>query len=583
MAPAMDSHGSAGPAIADKVNILLVDDQPAKLLSYEVMLQGLGENLIKTRSAQEALEELLRREIGLVLIDVCMPELDGFELAQMIREHPRFERIAIIFVSAIQITDLDHLRGYEYGAVDYVPVPVSPAVLRAKVKVFTELYRKTRELKLLNEQLEARVAERTAELEHANQELERRVEERTAEREAAMAQVHQMQKMESLGQLTGGVAHDFNNLLTVVLANLDMLKRAGPGGRDMADGRWHALLDNAMAAAERGAGLTQRMLAFARRQELRPETVDVRSIGDGLLPMLRRSIGPEIEIVAEFEAELQPVRIDPGQLELALLNLALNARDAMSGGGRLTISARTAAVATGNEFDLAPGRYLLLSIADTGAGMDEATLKRAIEPFFTTKGVGKGTGLGLSLVHGFAVQSGGAMRIASTVGAGTVVELLLPTATPVAAPAPEPVADPADDPQPRRVLVVDDDALVLTTTVFMLESLGHQVVDSMSGADALARLEADAGFDLVITDHAMPGMTGSELARRIREAWPTLPVLLASGYAELPDQAGEALPRIEKPFMPHQMERLIRELLAGRPAVTQAAEPVESVKASNAV
>src|SRR5579862_1350135 len=212
----------------EQVNILLVDDQPAKLLAYEVILSELGENLIKAGSANEALEQLLRSDVAVMLIDVCMPDLDGFELAAMIREHPRFQRTAIIFVSAIQVTDLDLLRGYAAGAVDYVPVPVVPDLLRAKVRVFAELYRKTRQLETLNAELERRVAERTAELARTNEELERRVEERTAEREAALAQVHQLQKLESLGQLTGGIAHDFNNLLGAILANLDVLEKWVP-------------------------------------------------------------------------------------------------------------------------------------------------------------------------------------------------------------------------------------------------------------------------------------------------------------------------------------------------------------------
>src|ERR1700756_5008520 len=207
------------------VTILLVDDQPAKLLAYEVILKELGENLIVAASGREALEVLLKQEIAVVLIDVCMPDLDGFELAAMIREHPRFQKTAIIFVSAIQVTDLDLLRGYAVGAVDYVPVPVVPDLLRAKVRVFAELYRKTRQLETLNAELERRVEERTAELAQANAELEQRVEERTREREAALAQVHEMQKVESLGQLTGGVAHDFNNLLMAVLGNLDLLRK----------------------------------------------------------------------------------------------------------------------------------------------------------------------------------------------------------------------------------------------------------------------------------------------------------------------------------------------------------------------
>jgi PAS domain S-box-containing protein len=654
----------------EPVNILLVDDQPAKLLSYEVILGELGENLIRAGSGREALDRLLRTEVAVILIDVVMPDLDGFELAAMIREHPRFERTAIIFVSAVHMTDLDRLRGYEVGAVDYVPVPVVPQLLRAKVRIFAELYRKTRQLERLNQELERRVAERTAELEAstarlqqseqrrslalaagrmgswewdleagqqawdegqyrifgvnpayftptdeavltlvhpedrervrglaaeaaamgraydaefrilhpdgglrwcvtgaapttdglgrasrvsgvtlditerkatetalreseerlriaqetsgigiwdwdiphdriiwigdvyrawgldsgkpetpasiftrvvhpedqervwgaiqsavrgetayeaefrivrgdgtvrwlagkgevirdatghpvrmigtdsdvterrraaevlaaANAELERRVEERTREREAALAQVHEMQKMESLGKLTGGVAHDFNNLLMAVLGNLALLRKRLPQ-----DARLLRLLDGAVMGAERGATLTKRMLAFARRQELKPETVDLSRLVDGMADLLRRSLGPTVEIATDCLDNLPPIRVDPNQLELALLNLAVNARDAMPIGGSLAIAGRYVADGVGAPKELALGRYVCVAVSDTGSGMDEATLKRATEPFFTTKGVGKGTGLGLSMVHGLAAQSGGAMRIA---------------------------------------------------------------------------------------------------------------------------------------------------------------------------
>src|SRR5260221_9289114 len=282
---AESGNRKVGPVGAEeKVNILLVDDQPAKLLGYEVILSELGENLIKAGSANEALEQLLRSDVAVVLIDVCMPDLDGFELAAMIREHPRFQKTAIIFVSAIQVTDLDLLRGYAAGAVDYVPVPVVPDLLRAKVRVFAELYRKTRQLETLNAELERRVAERTAELAQTNADLERRVEERTAEREAALAQVHEMQKVESLGQLTGGVAHDFNNLLMAVLGNLDLLRKHLAN-----DAKARRLIDGAIQGAERGASLTKRMLAFARRQELQPATVDVPKLVDSMGGMLSRS------------------------------------------------------------------------------------------------------------------------------------------------------------------------------------------------------------------------------------------------------------------------------------------------------
>ena len=408
----------------DKVNILLVDDQPAKLLSYEVILGELGENLIKAGSGREALGQLLKNDIAVILVDVSMPDLDGFELAAMIREHPRFHKMAIIFVSGVHMTDPDRLRGYQAGAVDYVPVPVVPDLLRAKVRVFADLYRKTRQLELLNGELERRVAERTADLEKANADLERRVVERTREREAALAQVAEMQKLESLGQLTGGVAHDFNNLLMVLLGNLSLLHKRVPQ-----DPKIIGLIEGALQAAERGKTLTKRMLAFARRQDLKPETVDVLKLVEGMAEMMRSSIGPSIQITTDIRADVALIRVDRNQLELALLNLALNGRDAMPFGGHLAIAARCGDAGSGGRPDgLPPGSYVCLSVTDVGTGMDEATLKRATEPFFSTKGVGKGSGLGLSMVHGLAAQSNGAMCIKSRVGEGTTVELWLPAA-----------------------------------------------------------------------------------------------------------------------------------------------------------
>jgi signal transduction histidine kinase len=541
----------------EKVNILLVDDQPGKLLSYEVILSELGENLIKAGSANAALEQLLKNDVAVVLIDVCMPDLDGFELAGMIREHPRFQKTAIIFVSAIQVTDLDLLRGYAVGAVDYVPVPVIPDLLRAKVRVFAELYRKTRQLETLNAELERRVRERTAELAQANAELERRVEERTREREAALAQVHEMQKIESLGQLTGGVAHDFNNLLMAVLGNLELLRKMfsdNPKAR--------RLIDGAIQGAERGATLTKRMLAFARRQELKPETVEIPALVEGMLDMLQRSLGPAVQIVTEFDAELPPTRVDRNQLELALLNLALNARDAMPLGGRLTISARREQVAAGEVPGLRPGDYICITERDTGHGMDEATLKRAAEPFFTTKGAGRGTGLGLSMVDGLVAQSGGAMRITSQAGIGTRVELWLPISE-------DQKIDQVRSVAPSRikkigccrVLVVEDDPIVAAGTVAMLEDLGHVAIEAASGEAALEVLRSDHQIDLVVTDHAMPGISGTELARRIRRSQPDLPIIIVTGYAELPGDGDLRLPRLLKPYSQQDLALLLATLI----------------------
>jgi len=544
----------------DKVNILLVDDQQAKLLAYEVILDELHENLLKANSAREAFMLLLKNEIAVVLIDVCMPELDGFELAAMIREHPRFKTTAIIFVSAIAMTDLDRVKGYEYGAADYVPVPVVPELLRAKVRVFAELYRKTRDLERLNIELERRVQERTAELAEANAELERRVEERTAEREQALAQVHEMQKLDSLGQLTGGLAHDFNNLLMAILGNLEMMSRR-VGEEDPS----RRLIDGASRAAERGAALTKRLLAFARRQELRPEPVDVARLVEDMSDLLRRTLGPTIELAASFPDDLALIHVDPNQLELAILNLSINARDAMPQGGKLVISAQRETVGQFNSRELASGEFVRIIVSDSGLGMDEATLKRAAEPFFTTKGLGKGTGLGLSSVYGMAKQSGGAIGIASRVGVGTTVELWMP----VAAGAEKRILGVAgvairDDGAKTRacsILLVDDDPMVAETTVGMLEVLGHRVKVASSGGRALEMLGADASVDLVITDYAMPGMTGKELARRIRETRPNLPVVLASGYAELAAQDDSGLPRLDKPYALDKLASVIGAMI----------------------
>ncbi len=545
----------------EKVNILLVDDQPGKLLGYEVILSELGENLIKAGSANEALEQLLKNDVAVVLIDVCMPDLDGFELAAMIREHPRFQKMAIIFVSAIQVTDLDLLRGYAAGAVDYVPVPVVPDLLRAKVRVFAELYRKTRQLETLNAELERRVAERTAELAHANADLERRVEERTCEREAALAQVHEMRKVESLGQLTGGVAHDFNNLLMAVLGNLELVRKFLPD-----DPKIHRLIDGAIQGAERGATLTKRMLAFARRQELKPETVEIPNLVDSMVEMLRRSLGPGIQITTGFEADVPPTRVDPNQLELALLNLALNARDAMPLGGKLTISAHRERVAAGDVPGLEPGEYVCITERDTGEGMDEVTLKRATEPFFTTKGAGCGTGLGLSMVDGLVAQSGGAMRITSRQGAGTTVELWLPVSQAQQVERPRPAAPTLiEETRCCRVLVVDDDPIVLAGTAAMLEDLGHIATEVESAENALQILQSDANIDLVLTDHAMPGMTGTELAKHIRRNWPELAVVIATGYAELPGELDAGVPRLSKPYRQQDLAVLVARLVGEQP------------------
>jgi signal transduction histidine kinase len=547
----------------ERVNILLVDDQQAKLLSHEAILAEIGENLLKASSASQAFECLLKNEIALVLIDVCMPDLDGFELASMIREHPRFETTAIIFVSAIMMTYPDQLRGYRLGAVDYVPVPVVPELLRAKVKVFVDLYRKTRQLERFNAELEQRVAERTSELQRFNEQLELRIKERTRERETALAQLFEAQKMDTIGQLTGGVAHDFNNLLMAVLGSLSLLEKRLPE-----DPRSHRLLQNAVQGAQRGASLTQRLLAFSRRQELKPEAVDVLLLVSGMTELLERALGHGVELRTQFEGTLPPALVDANQLELALLNVALNARDAMPNGGTLTISAsRYSQPLDGADTSLQPGDYVRITIADSGIGMDEMTLAKAAEPFFTTKGPGKGTGLGLSMVHGLAAQSGGLLRIHSKPNVGTTIELCLPMANSATQTAGGDVPSPSPAPYigPCTVLIVDDDLLVMTGMSAMIEDLGHTPIEAHSGAEAIAKLASGSEIDVVITDHAMPAMTGLQLARQLQDKHPELPVILATGYAELPgDATSLGILRLAKPCNQYEIAMAIQSALGSR-------------------
>jgi signal transduction histidine kinase len=548
----------------DKVNILLVDDNQAKLLSHEAILAEIGENLIKASSARQAFEVLLKQEVALILIDVCMPDLDGFELAEMIRERPRFQTTAIIFVSAVLMTHPDQLRGYQLGGVDYVPVPVVPELLRAKVKVFVDLYRKTRQLERFNTELEQRVTERTAELRQFNDDLEQRIEERTRERESALAQLFEAQKMDTIGQLTGGVAHDFNNLLMAVLGSLTLLEKRLPPE----DQQNRRLLQNAVPGAQRGAALTQRLLAFSRRQELKPSSVDFGQLMNGMVELLKRALGHGIELKFELPTALPPILVDANQLELTLLNVTLNARDAMPAGGRVTISAQVETRSNeAAEPALPPGDYVRITIADTGVGMDPATLGKATEPFFTTKGLGKGTGLGLSMVHGLAAQSGGLLRIRSKREAGTTVELWLPKAKTIALPLGRTSQPPSTFPatRPCRVLVVDDDALVMTGAAALIEDLGHTTVEASSGVEALALLASGVEVDVVITDHAMPAMTGLQLAARIGDQYPGLPVILATGYAELPkDPAILGLLKLSKPCSQQEIAAAIHAALNSR-------------------
>ena len=383
------------------------------------------------------------------------------------------------------------------------------------------------------------------------------------ELERAREALFQSQKMEAIGQLTGGVAHDFNNLLTAVIGSLELVrKRLPPDEKNL------LLIDNAMQAARRGAALTQRMLAFARRQELDPELTSVAALVSGMTTLFDHTLGPSVVLDVDCPASLAPVRVDVNQLEMALLNLVVNARDAMPRGGTIAITASELVAGPASSFPLPAGRYVRLSVRDQGHGMDATTLVRATEPFFTTKGVGKGTGLGLSMVHGLAEQLGGRLQLESTPGAGTTASLWIPVAA--GADVPPHRGDPAPAPEAMslHILAVDDDALILVNTAAMLEDLGHHVTTAYSGREALAALARLERVDLVVTDQAMPGMTGTELVAEIRRERPGLPVLLATGYAELADGGMSDLPRLNKPFLQAHLDRAIAEVMRRRPNST---------------
>jgi PAS domain S-box-containing protein len=378
--------------------------------------------------------------------------------------------------------------------------------------------------------------------------------------ERAREAMAQSQKMDAIGQLTGGVAHDFNNLLMAVLGSLELIRKRLPE-----DPKLKLLLNNAFEGARRGVSLTQRMLSFARRQELSLTAVDVKALVSGMSHILERSLGPLMTIETDIPEGLPSIKADVNQLETALLNLTVNARDAMPHGGTVKISARLVATPPVMGTKALNGECVVLSVSDTGEGMDSDTLARAREPFFTTKGVGKGTGLGLSMVHGMTEQLGGRLRIESLKGKGTSVELWIPLFHGEILPAPVaevPIA--AADNKSLVIVVVDDDQLVLTNTKAMLEDFGHTVIDAISGPAALEVIRKTPHVDLVITDQAMPQMTGMQLAAAIRVDWPNLPILLVSGYAELPSKTAFELPKLAKPFSLDDLEDAVARTIGGK-------------------
>ena len=459
------------------------------------------------------------------------------------------------------------------GRVLPVEISLSPVedddgmLVAAAIRDSTERTMVQTALRNARDGLEQRVRERTAELERANQALQTEI----SDRKQAEKALHQAQKMEAVGQLTGGVAHDFNNLLTVVLGNLNILARH-LGNDEFGT----ELIRAATKAVERGANLNRTLLAFSRRQRLSPVPISMKELVEGMADMLRRSLGETVRIDIRHGADIPPALADPSQLEVALLNLAVNARDAMPDGGVLTIE--TAAVELDEDYaslevDVTPGSYVMLATSDTGSGMSPEVVARAFDPFFTTKETGKGSGLGLAMVYGFVKQSGGHVKIYSEPGYGTTIKLFLPELRRAAHDRTPAAADRRSVPRiggSEKILVIEDEPDVRALACRVLRSLGYEVVDAPDGAAGLDLLEQHADIRLLFTDVVLPGgLNGPEIARRARERRPGLKVLFTSGYTGNAIQQLENLSSpvrlITKPYHIDQLAHEIRAALDDAP------------------
>jgi len=540
----MDAMNAArpGPAAADplseaggRARVLVVDDDEHNLLAIRNVLEDLAEVEV-AGSGDEALRHLLKGEFAVILLDVYMPGMDGYETARLIREREQNKRIPIVFLSAVNKEKEHLMRGYAMGAVDYVFKPVEPVVLRSKVAVFVDLYTMTREIQ-----------RKAAQEQQLLQEL------RLAEK-----QLLQARKMDAIGKLTGGIAHDFNNLLAAVLGGLGIIER-----RLELDEEQSRIVGMTRRAAEQGSELVGRLLAFARRQQLQPAAVDIDKLSATVRELLAHTLGGLVEVDWRTESGIWCAWADSAQLELALMNLIINARDALPEGGTIVVTCANASAAGAHPLGLPAGDYVVLAVADTGGGIPADILEQVTEPFFTTKDVGKGTGLGLSMVYGFASQSGGALQIDSKVGEGTRVEIWLPRAPAEqegTEAAPIFANDAAESARRLRILLVDDHEAVRETTAGMMRALGHKVAAAADGPAMLDLFRAAPGdYDLIITDYAMPLMSGGDMLEQARTIRPDMPGIIISGYADsqsIARKPGEVLV-LTKPFTFDQMKAAI--------------------------
>jgi signal transduction histidine kinase len=572
--------------------ILILEDNPddAELMLRELRRSGLDLQIHRASSEIEYLK-FLEEPVDVIVADYLLPSFSALAALEHLRR--RDLRIPLIVVTGV-LGDEAAVECIKQGATDYLLKDrlgrLTPAIVRAvdeqrnarEAKLGAERLRRSEEmaaeaLRQANATLERHVAERTRALTEANEQLRHEISERRKTEE----QLRQAEKLKAIGQLTGGVAHDFNNLLTSVIGHIDLALQRG------LDEGAARMLRSAMRSAERGAKLTSQLLAFGRRLPLLVRPVDVRKLVVDLRNMLAITVTPEVSLEISFDPDLWPALADPTQIELALINLTLNARDAMPAGGSLVIAGRNHSGGDpGLAGELAPGvsECVALSVRDTGVGMSAEIMARVFEPFFTTKDVGKGTGLGLSMVYGLAKQLGGTVRIVSEPRRGTEVTIYIPRAPAAAAAADlfEPSrADPAS-PGAVTVLLVDDDDDVREIAAESLRRAGYHVLEAAHGAGALAILEGGAAVDVLVTDLMMPGMSGTSLADHARQRRPSLPIALISGYTAALAASAADYPVLSKPFRPAEFVAFVAACVCanGRTPLQAADEAVESRSAA---